>query len=84
MDRCSEPRNFDHISLSGITSVVKVMKAVASIELDLPIAADVTAVECTGPEVRSGAGDQASRSGAILRPQLSFRECGPTGKGSDH
>ena len=60
------------------------VKAAASIELDLPIAADVTAVECAGPEVRSGADRQASRSGAILRPQLSSRECGPTGKGSDH
>ena len=66
------------------TATMSDVKAAASIELDLPIAADVTAVECAGPEVRSGADGQASSSGAIFRPQLSFRECGPTGKGSDH
>ena len=55
-----------------------------SLVMDSPVAADVTAVKCAGPEVRCGADGQASRSGAIFRPQLSFRECGPTSKGSDY
>ena len=66
------------------TTTMSDVKALASTMMDSPVSADVTTVKFAGPEVRCGADGQASSPGAIFRPQLSFRECGPTGKGSDH
>ena len=48
------------------------VKASASTMMDSPVAANVTAVECAGPEVRSGADGQASRSGAIFDDNFLF------------
>ena len=59
-------------------------QAAAATETDKRAAAAVTAAKFAGPKVGCGADGQASWADAIFRPQHSCRECGPTGKGSDH